>query len=138
VYGKELCVDGVEELYGQRFREAWIRGVQKHFPGTPKPGYISPWEEMPSWEQKAASAVYSKVRELIRVGLQHEPPTRLVDEQGGRYISESWNVQVYRHIENPKPGYVADWESLPEWQRLTDMEIFVDIEKAVLEEFVQV
>ncbi len=131
-------MDEIEELYGRRFRAAWIIGVQKHFPGTPKPGYISSWEEMQSWEQKAASAVYGKVRELIMVGLQHLLPTRLADEQGGRYISEAWNVQVYRHIENPKPGYVADWENLPDWQRLTDMDIFASIEIAVIEEVVQV
>jgi hypothetical protein len=23
----------------RRFREAWIAGVRKHFPGEPKPGY---------------------------------------------------------------------------------------------------
>jgi hypothetical protein len=131
-------MDGIEERDGRRFRAAWIKGVQKHFPGTPKPGYISPWEEMASWEQKAASAVYGKVRELIRAGLQHEPPVRLMGEQGGRYVSEAWNVQVFRHIPNPKPSYVADWENLPEWQRATDMEIFVDIEMAALEELAQV
>lgn len=131
-------MDRVAELYGRRFRASWIKGVQKHFPDVPKPGYISPWEEMPEWEQKAASAVYGKVRDLILVGLRHDPQTRLVAEQGGRFVSEAWNVQVYRYIENPKPGYVADWENLPEWQRLTDIDIFADIEVAVLEEFVQV
>lgn len=25
------------------FREAWITGVRKHFPGEPKPGYVTPW-----------------------------------------------------------------------------------------------
>lgn len=128
----------LEEQQGRRFREAWIRGVQKHYPGTPKPGYVVPWEEMPSWEQQAASAVYGKVRALIMVGLKLEPPTRLADEQGGRYISEAWNVQVYRHIPNPKPGYVADWEQLPDWQRQTDMDIFIEIEQAVEQELAQV
>ena len=124
----------LEEQQGRRFREAWIRGVQKHYPGTPKPSYVAPWEEMPSWEQLAASTVYEKVRALIMVGLQHQPPTRLADEQGGRYISEAWNVQVYRHIPNPKPGYVADWNDLPMWQRLVDRDIFKEIEQAVLQE----
>jgi hypothetical protein len=35
---------------------------------------------------------------------------------------------VYRYIPNPKPGYVADWEELPEWQRKTDMDIYSAIE----------
>jgi len=131
-------VDVLEEQQGRRFREAWIRGVQKHYPGTPKPSYITPWKEMSAWEQEAARAVYGKVRALIQAGLQHEPPTRLTEEQGGRYISEAWNVQVFRHIEHPKPAYVADWEDLPEWQRLTDRDIFAAIEQTVLQEVAQV
>jgi hypothetical protein len=127
-------MEGLGEQQGRRFRSAWINGVQTHYPGTPKPGYIAPWEEMASWEQLAASAVYGKVRALIQVGLQHEPPTHLVDEQGGRYISEAWNVQVFRHIPNPKSSYVVDWDDLSEWQRRTDMDIFREIEQAVLQE----
>ena len=127
-----------KERNGRLFRAAWIQGVQHHFPGTPKPGYISPWEEMSSWEQEAASIVYQKVYQLIKLGLQHEPPARVTAEQGGRFISEAWNVQVFRHIENPKPGYVADWEDLPEWQRLTDRDIFVAIEQTVSEELAHV
>lgn len=122
------------ETQGQLFREAWIQGVRKHFPGTPKPGYVAPWEEMPAWEQQAAGIVYGKVRSLIRAGRE----AHLTPEQGGRFISEAWNVQVYRHIEQPKPGYVADWEDLPEWQRQTDMDIFLAIEQAVRQESAQV
>lgn len=33
----------------------------------------------------------------------------LAPEQGGRFISEAWSVQVYRHIPSPKSSYVADW-----------------------------
>lgn len=124
----------LEEVQGRFFREAWIRGVQKHFPGTPKPGYITSWEEMPEWEQRAASAVYARVHAFVRAGLQQELPIRLTHEQGGRYVSEAWNVQVYRHVPNPKPSYVADWENLPEWQRATDMDIFAAIEQVVLQE----
>ncbi|NYE73276.1 hypothetical protein BKA15_004605 [Microlunatus parietis] len=29
---------------------------------------------------------------------------------------------------NPKSGYVADWDDLPEWQRETDADIFDAIE----------
>ena len=28
---------------GRVFREAWIAGVKKHYPGEPKPGYIAAW-----------------------------------------------------------------------------------------------
>jgi hypothetical protein len=127
-------MDLESEKQGRLFRAAWISGVQKYFPGNPKPGYIIPWEEMQEWEQQAASVVYSKVRAFILAGFQQEIPARLTPEQGGRYVSEAWNVQVYRHIEHPKPSYVADWEDLPEWQRATDGDIFVAIEQSVLQE----
>ncbi len=130
-------MEDLEEQQGRLFRAAWIKGVQKHYPGTPKHGYIASWEEMSAWEQKAASAVYGKTRTLILAGLRQGPPTSLAPEQGGRYISEAWNVQVYRHIEKPKPTYVADWENLPEWQQLTDADIFTAIEQAVDQELVQ-
>jgi hypothetical protein len=118
-----------QEAGGRYFREAWIAGVTRHFPGTPKSGYIVPWDEMGEWEQKAAIAVYAKTQAFILAGLHgNKHPT---PEQGGRFISETWNVQVYRHIPNPKPGYVADWEDLPEWQRKTDMDIYSAIEAEV-------
>lgn len=111
-----------QEAGGRYFRQAWIFGVNQHFPGTPKPGYITRWDEMAEWEQKAAIAVYRKTQAFISVGLQEGVnPT---PEQGGRFISEAWNVQVYRHIPNPKASYVADWEDLPEWQRQTDIHIY--------------
>jgi hypothetical protein len=34
---------------GRVFREAWIAGVTKYFPGEPKPGYVTPWEDTPEW-----------------------------------------------------------------------------------------
>jgi hypothetical protein len=46
---------------GRVFREAWIAGVKKHFPGEPKPGYIAPWEETPDRERESATAVYDQV-----------------------------------------------------------------------------
>ncbi len=62
-------MEELAEQQGRCFRDAWIRGVQKHYPGTPKAGYIAIWEEMPLWEQQAASAVYGKVHMLIKLGL---------------------------------------------------------------------
>ncbi|MBE1592225.1 hypothetical protein H4W80_010483 [Nonomuraea angiospora] len=29
------------------FREAWIAGVNKHYPGEPKLSYVTPWEDTP-------------------------------------------------------------------------------------------
>ncbi len=37
---------------------------------------------------------------------------------------------MFRHFEDPKPGYVADWADLPAWQRETAADIFERIEEA--------
>ena len=123
-----------DEELGRRFRAAWIAGVNKYFPGPPKPGYIAPWEQMPAWEQQAATAVYRRTAAMVRAGLAQTPAIRLSAEQGGRYVSEAWNVEVFRHIEKPKPNYTSDWDVLPEWQQSTDSDIFAAIEAAVTSE----
>ncbi|MEU3096664.1 hypothetical protein ABZ690_18180 [Streptomyces sp. NPDC006967] len=112
---------------GRVFREAWIAGVTKHYPGEPKPGYVTPWEETPEWEREAAAAVYGQVRDFIRVSAGHA--TRLTREQKGRFVATCWTAQMFKHFENPKPGYVADWADLPGWQQETDADIFERIER---------
>ncbi len=42
-----------------RIFHAWIEGI-KHYPGEPKPGYITPWGETPEWERESAAAVTSR------------------------------------------------------------------------------
>jgi hypothetical protein len=54
---------------------------------------------------------------------------RLTREQKGRFVATCWTAQMYRHFEDPKPGYVADWADLPQWQRETDSDIFEEIER---------
>jgi hypothetical protein len=121
-----------QEAGGRFFREAWIEGVKKHYPGTPKSGYISPWSEMSQWEQESASAVYEQVRQFILVtGGQ---TTHLSREQKGRFVCLCWIGQIFKHFSDPKESYVADWEQLPEWQRETDVDIFESIERSVLQE----
>jgi hypothetical protein len=117
---------------GRFFRQAWIAGVSTHFPGTPKPGYVAPWEEMAEWEQSSAIAVYDQVRQFVLVA--DGATTKLNREQKGRLVCLYWIVQILKHIPNPKPSYIADWEQLPEWQRETDADIFETIETAVLQE----
>lgn len=112
---------------GQVFREAWIAGVQKHFPGTPKDSYVTPWESTPDWERAAANAVYEQVAQFVRLGATH----RLSREQKGRFVALCWIAQIFRHIAEPKPAYVADWEDLPQWQRETDSDIFEKIEEGL-------
>jgi len=121
-----------QEAGGRFFREAWIAGVKRHYPGIPKPGYISPWSEMSQWEQESASAVYEQVRQFILVtGGQ---TTHLNREQKGRFVCLCWIGQIFKHFSDPKESYVADWEQLPEWQRETDVDIFESIELSVLQE----
>ncbi|WP_369379380.1 hypothetical protein [Streptomyces sp. cg36] len=114
---------------GRIFREAWIDGVNKHYPGEPKPGYVTPWDETPAWEREAATAVYGQVRDFIEVSGGHT--ARLTREQKGRFVAICWTAQMFRHFEDPKPGYVADWSDLPDWQRETDADIFERIEGTV-------
>ncbi|MFG2147501.1 hypothetical protein ACGFRG_25445 [Streptomyces sp. NPDC048696] len=112
---------------GRIFREAWISGVTKHYPGEPKSGYVTPWEETPAWEREAAAAVCTQVADFIRVS--NGQTSKLSREQKGRFVAICWTAQIYKHFEDPKPSYVADWSDLPEWQQQTDADIFEAIEQ---------
>jgi hypothetical protein len=112
---------------GRIFREAWIAGVRKHYPGEPKPGYVAPWDETPDWERQAAAAVYGQVRSFVEVS--DGTTVKLTREQKGRFVAICWIAQIYKHIPDPKPSYVADWVDLPEWQQQTDADIFEWIER---------
>lgn len=111
------------------FREAWIAGVRKHFPGEPKPGYVTPWEETPEWERQAAGAVYGQVRQFLEASGGHA--SRLTREQKSRFVATCWTAQMFKHFEDPKPGYVADWPELPDWQKETDSDVFEAIEDSL-------
>lgn len=113
---------------GKVFREAWIAGVTQHYPGEPKPGYVTPWDDTPDWERAAATAVYDQVRAFVDA--TGGATAKLTREQRGRFVALCWTGQIYRHFAEPKPSYVADWADLPEWQRETDSDIFETIERA--------
>ena len=117
-----MSVDG-----GPIFRAAWIAGVHKHYPGEPKPGYVAPWDETPEWERASAAAVFDQVRNFIETSGGNT--SKLSREQRGRFIAVCWTAQIYKHIPDPKPAYVADWPDMPEWQRETDADIFDAIEQ---------
>jgi hypothetical protein len=102
--------------------------VKKHYPGEPKPAYISSWADMPDWEQQSAAAVYDQVRHFIRTS--DGAASKLTRTQKGRFVALCWIAQVFKHIPDPNPSYVADWDELPEWQRETDANIFQSIESA--------
>lgn len=112
---------------GRIFREAWISGVRRHYPGEPKPGYVVPWEDTPDWERQAATAVYRQVAEFVSIS--NGATVKLTREQKGRFVALCWVAQIYKHIPDPKSSYVADWEALPEWQQQTDADIFEQIEQ---------
>ncbi|MFJ7212733.1 hypothetical protein [Amycolatopsis sp. NPDC098790] len=118
----------MSEEHGRIFREAWIAGVTKHYPGEPKPSYITPWEETPVWERQSAAAVYDQVAAFIEVTAG--AAAKLTREQKGRFVSLCWTGQIYKHIPEPKPAYIADWDQLPDWQKETDTEIFERIEQS--------
>lgn len=112
---------------GRIFREAWIAGVNKHYPGEPKSGYVARWEDTPDWERDAAAAVYGQVRDFIAAS--DGATAKLTRSQKGRFVALCWIAQIHKHIEDPKPSYVADWADLPQWQQETDADIFERIEK---------
>lgn len=121
---------------GVLFREAWISGVMRHFPGTPKEGYVTPWAGMGEWEQESAIAVYEQVKLYI---LATDGTTqKLTREQKGRFVCLCWIGQILKHFPEPKPSYIADWEALPAWQRETDADIFEAIEENVMQGSAQV
>lgn len=117
---------GGDDEHGRRFRDAWIDGVRKHYPGDPKPGYVTPWEDTAEWERQAAAAVYGQVKAFINVSGGHT--SRLTREQKGRFVAICWIAQIYKHIDSPKASYTADWADLPTWQQETDADIFEQIE----------
>jgi hypothetical protein len=116
----------VDETAGRQFRAAWVAGVKAHYPGEPKPGYVTPYEQMPDWEREAAAEVFTQVQAFITATAG--AAGKLSREQKGRFVALCWTGQVYRHFEDPKPAYVADWPELPAWQQETDTGIFERIE----------
>jgi len=117
---------------GKIFREAWIAGVNKHYPGEPKAGYVAPWEETPEWERHSAAAVYQLVAELLRIS--EGAARRLTRVQKSQFVAASWTAQMFLRIDNPKPAYVAPWEALPTWQQEVDADIFESIERVETQE----
>jgi hypothetical protein len=113
---------------GKIFRDAWIAGVNKHYPGEPKAGYVAPWDDTPDWERQSATAVYQLVADLIR--LSEGAAKQLTRTQKSQFVAACWTAQIYLRIADPKPPYVAPWEALPTWQQEVDADIFQTIEQA--------
>jgi len=120
------------EAAGRLFRTAWINGVRKHYPGTPKDGYVSSWEDMPEWERQSAQAVAELVVRFVEGS--RSGTAKLTREQRGQFVATAWLAQMYNHFSDPKPSYVSPWADLPPWQQETDSDIFHVIEQAVCAE----
>ncbi|HEX5495032.1 MAG TPA: hypothetical protein VFX70_10710 [Mycobacteriales bacterium] len=119
----------VDDERGRVFREAWVAGVTRHYPGEPKPGYVAGWEHTPDWERASATAVYDQVVTFLRG--TDGAAAKLTRAQKGRFVALCWIGQIYRRFPDPKAAYVADWDDLPAWQRETDADIFESIEQQV-------
>jgi hypothetical protein len=90
---------------------------------------VTPWEETPGWEREAAAVVCGQVRDFVRVSAGRS--ARLSREQKGQFVAVCRAAQMYRHFEDPKPGYVAGWDELPEGQRETDAGLFEAVARNV-------
>src|SRR5205807_5199200 len=106
-----------------------VNGVTKHYPGTPKDGYVAVWEDIPEWERDSARAVAHLVIQFVEGS--DGRTAMLSREQRGNFVATAWVVQIHKHFPDPKPSYVTPWPDLPEWQRETDADIFDVIEQAV-------
>ncbi|MGW5727771.1 hypothetical protein [Nocardia beijingensis] len=56
--------------------------------------------------------------------LTRKAAARLSPELKGQFVAICWIGQILARIPDPKPGYIAPWEQLPEWQKKTDLGIF--------------
>jgi hypothetical protein len=79
-------------------------------------------EQTPDWERFCAAAAETMVRTLF--DSSDGAAGRLTDVQKGQFVAACWNAQIYRHVSDPKPSYVAPWEQLPDWQQRVDAAIF--------------
>ncbi len=113
-------------------RQAWITGVITFYPGTPKPSYITPWDEMAAWEQEAVKKLFESIRALIMPGLKNG--IHVSREHGGYLVCSIWNVLMFELLRDPKPSYIKHFDQLDEWQQKTNMKMFEAIEAAVLQE----
>lgn len=111
-------------------RQAWIDGVNTYYPGTPKPSYVTPWDELDAWEREAVIALYDHVRSIILPSLQ--AGIRLPQEHGGYLVGSIWNILMFQILRDPKPSYVSHFDQLSEWQQKTDIKMFEAIETATL------
>ncbi|SMF67726.1 hypothetical protein [Streptomyces sp. Amel2xC10] len=103
-----------EGLLGGRgrvaFRCGWDVAEQVAEKAAGRWTYVTPWDDTPQWGREAAGSVYAQVRHFIEVS--GRTTARLSREQKSRFVATCWTVQMFKHFEDPKPGYAADWPDL--------------------------
>jgi hypothetical protein len=119
------------EAAGRLLRTAWVEGVERHHPGRPGEGHLSPWDELADWERDGASTVAEQIAQFV-VAAQGRTG-RLTRAQRGQFVATCWIAQVHRHFSEPRLSSIIPWEELPEWQQQTDAHVFDVIERAVAE-----
>lgn len=117
-------------------RQAWIDGVTTFYSGTPKPSYITPWDEMAEWEKEAVKKLFMHVRDILLLSLKSG--THISREHGGYLVCSIWNVLMFELLHDPKPSYVKHFDQLDAWQQKTDIQMFEAIESAVQQELADI
>ena len=56
-----IAVQTLKDEQGRAFREAWVAGVRKHYPGEPKPGYVADWDDLPAWQQETDADIFERI-----------------------------------------------------------------------------
>ncbi|HXM56610.1 MAG TPA: hypothetical protein VOB72_14535 [Candidatus Dormibacteraeota bacterium] len=120
------------EAAGRLFRTAWVEGVGRHHPGTPREGHLAAWEELSGWERDSSATVGDQIAQLVVAA--NGRTSRLTRAQRGQFVVTCWIAQVHRHLSEPSVAAVTPWEELPEWQRQTVAHVFDVIERAVNEQ----
>jgi hypothetical protein len=55
------------EQRGQFVATAWLAQMHKHF-SDPKPSYVSPWADLPAWQQETDSDIFVVIEQAVRAG----------------------------------------------------------------------
>ena len=53
------------EQRGQFVATAWLAQMHKHF-SDPKPSYVSPWTDLPAWQQETDSDIFGAIEHAAR------------------------------------------------------------------------
>ena len=53
------------EQRGQFVATAWLAQMYKHF-SEPKPSYVSPWADLPAWQQDTDSDIFGVIEQAVR------------------------------------------------------------------------